>query len=133
MYRRSIEIIGEDKAKTEIIYNIKNVRYEREGIKLFINIHNSIYKKLDEDVKRIVEKKVSFKIQTVCQFSYEDGNNGKDNEKYNIANGLVRIDDYDNEDIFASRSFVSSKSVESSRDSLDDTLQSQKEEVHKKY
>ena len=52
--------------------------------------------------------------------------------KNSIANGLVRIDDCDNEDIFASRSFVSSKIVDSSRDSLDDTLQSQKEEVHEK-
>ncbi len=121
-YIRSIEIIGEDKAKTEIIYNIKGVSYELKGIKLFTNIHNSIYNKLYEDVKRIVEKKVSFKIQTVCQFSYEDGNNGKDNEKYNIANGLDRIEDYDNEDIHASRSFVSSKSLESSRDPLDDSL-----------
>ncbi len=108
-YIRSIEIIGENTAKTEIIYNIKGVRYDFNGISLFINIHNSIYNKL-----------------------YEDGNNGKDNEKYNIANGLVRIDDYYNEDIFASRSFVSSKSVESSRDSLDDSLQFQKEEVHEK-
>ena len=57
-YIRSMEIIGEDRAKTEIIYNIKGVRYEREGIKLFINIHNSIYNKLYEDVKRIAEKNV---------------------------------------------------------------------------
>ena len=80
-YIRSIEIIGEDKAKTEIIYNRKNVRYDVDGISLFINDHNAIYNKLYEDVKRVVEKKVSFKIQTVCQFSFEDGNNGKDNEK----------------------------------------------------
>ena len=40
--------------------------------------------------------------------------------------------DYDNEDIRVSRSFVSSKSVDSSLISLDDTLQSQKEEVHEK-
>ena len=85
-----------------------------------------------EDVKRIVEKKVSFKIQTVCQFSFEDGNSGKDNEKYNVENGLGDIKDYDNEDIYVSRSFVSSKSVSSSLISLDDTLQSQKEEVHEK-
>ena len=75
---------------------------------------------------------MSFKIQTVCQFSYEDGNNGKDNEKYNIANGLVRIEDYDNEDIRGSRSFVSSKGADSSLISLDDTLQSQKDEVYAK-
>ena len=75
---------------------------------------------------------MSFKIQTVCQFSYEDGNNGKDNEKYNIANGLVRIEDYDNEDIRASRAFVSSKGADSSLISLDDTLQSQKDEVYAK-
>ena len=42
-YIQSIEIKGEDKAKTEIIFNIKNVEYERGGIKLFINLHNSIY------------------------------------------------------------------------------------------
>ena len=131
-YIRSMEIIGEDRAKTEIIYNIKGVRYEREGIKLFINIHNSIYNKLYEDVKRIAEKKLSFKIQTVCQFSYEDGNKGRDNEKYNIENDLVRIEDYDNEDIYASRSFVSSKGADSSLISLDDTLQFQKEEVYQK-
>ena len=55
-YIKSIEIRGEDTAKTEIIYNIKNVRYELFGISLFTNIHNSIYNKLYEDVKRIVEK-----------------------------------------------------------------------------
>ena len=80
-----------------------------------------------------LRKKVSFKIQTVCQFSFEDGNNGKDNEKYNAENGLVYIHDYDNEDIYVSRSFVSSKSVASSLISLDDTLQAQKEEVQEKY
>ena len=53
-----------------------------------LSIHNSICNKLYEDVKRIVEKKVSFKIQTVCQFSFEDGNSGKDNEQYNAENGL---------------------------------------------
>ena len=42
-YIQSIEIKGEDKAKTEIIFNIKNVEYERGGIKLFINLHNYIY------------------------------------------------------------------------------------------
>ena len=112
------------------LYIRKNVQYSPSGITIFINIHNAIYNKLYEDVKRVVETKVSFKIQTVCQFSFEDGNNGKDNEKYNIEKGLVHIDDYDNEDILTTRSFVSSKSVESSRDSLDDTLQSQKVEVH---
>ncbi len=76
-YIRSIEIVGENTAKTEIIYSIKNVRYELFGISLFINVHNAIYKKLYEDVKRVVEKTVSFKIQTVCQFSFEDGNNEK--------------------------------------------------------
>ena len=96
-YIRSIEIKGENTAKTEIIYNIKGVRYDFNGISLFINIHNSIYNKLYEDVKRIVEKKVSFKIQTVCQFSFEDGNNGKYNEKYNVENGLGDIKDYDND------------------------------------
>ena len=75
---------------------------------------------------------MSFKIQTVCQFSYEDGNKGRDNEKYNIENDLVRIEDYDNEDIYASRSFVSSKGADSSLISLDDTLQFQKEEVYEK-
>ena len=71
-YIRSIEIIGEDRAKTEIIYNIKGVRYDVNGISLFINIHNAIYNKLYEDVKRVVEKTKSFKIQTVCQFSFEE-------------------------------------------------------------
>ena len=56
-YIQSIEIKGEDKAKTEIIYNIKNVEYMRGGIKLFINLHNSIYNKLYKDVKPIVEEK----------------------------------------------------------------------------
>ena len=59
-YIRSIEIKGEDKAKTEIIYNIKNVQHERGGIKLFINLHNSIGTKLNKDVKRIVERKSIF-------------------------------------------------------------------------
>ena len=68
-YIQSIEIKNEDNAKTELIYNIKNVHYMREGIKLFINLHHSIYNKLYKDVKRIAEKKVSFKIQTVCQYS----------------------------------------------------------------
>ena len=68
-YIQSIEIKNEDNAKTELIYNIKNVHYMREGIKLFINLHNSLYNKLYKDVKRIAEKKASFKIQTVCQYS----------------------------------------------------------------
>ena len=67
-YIRSMEIIGEDRAKTEIIYNIKGVRYEREGIKLFINIHNSIYNKLYEDVKRIAEKKCLSKYRQFANF-----------------------------------------------------------------
>ncbi len=57
-YIRSIEIIGEDKAKTEIICNIKNVRYELAVIKLCINLQNAIYNKLYADVKRIAEKNV---------------------------------------------------------------------------
>ena len=62
-YLRSIEIIGEDRAKTELIYTIKNVNYERGGVKLFINLHNSIYNKLYKDVKRIVEKKYLLKFK----------------------------------------------------------------------
>ena len=53
-------MIGEDKAKTEIIYNTKNVQYSPSGITIFINLHNAIYKKIYEDVKRIVEKKSVF-------------------------------------------------------------------------
>ena len=78
----------------------------------------------------LLKKKYRLKFRQFANFRFEDGNNGKDNEKYNTENGLVYIDDYDNEDIRVSRSFVSSKSVESSLTSLDDTLQSQKEEVH---
>ena len=62
-YIQSIEIKGEDKAKTEIIYNIKNVEYMRGGIKLFINLHNSFYNKLYKDVKHIVEKKYLLKFK----------------------------------------------------------------------
>ena len=104
-YIQSIEIKGEDKAKTEIIYNIKNVEYERKGLKLFINLHNSIYNKLYKDVKPIVEKKVSFKVQTVCQYIVKDTIISK---------------------------FISSRGASSSVDSLDDTLQSQKIEVRDK-
>ena len=62
-YIQSIEIKNEDNAKTELIYNIKNVHYMREGIKLFINLHNSIYNKLYKDVKRIAEKKHLLKFR----------------------------------------------------------------------
>ena len=62
-YIQSIEIKNEDNAKTELIYNIKNVHYMREGIKLFINLHNSIYNKLYKDVKPIVEKKYLLKFK----------------------------------------------------------------------
>ncbi len=67
-YIRSIEIIGEDRAKTEIIYNIKGVRYDVNGISLFINIHNAIYNKLYEDVKRVVEKKYLSKFRQFANF-----------------------------------------------------------------
>jgi hypothetical protein len=42
---KSIEIKGEDKPKTKVIYTIKNAPNYVNGIKLFINIHNSIYKR----------------------------------------------------------------------------------------
>ena len=77
----------------------------RGGIKLFINLHNSIYNKLYKDVKPIVEKKESFKVQTVCQYIVKDA--------------------------FISK-FISSRGASSSVDSLDDTLQSQKIEVSDK-
>ena len=126
-YLRSIAIIGEDRAKTELIYTIKNVNYERGGVKLFINLHNSIYNKLYKDVKRIVEKKVSFKIQTVCQYSVII--EAKDKIE-RIQDNMQRILFGNHDDV--DHNFVSSKSVSSSVDSLDDTLQAQKLEVKEK-
>ena len=128
-YIRSIEIKGEDTAKTELIYNIKNVKYDHGGIRLFLNLHNSIYNKLYKDVKSIVEKKVSFKNQTVCQYSVIiEAKNKEERIRDNVLRSLFG----DDEDIGADHNFVSSKSVSSSIDSLDDTLQAQKHEVKEK-
>ena len=69
-------------------------------------------------------KKVSFKIQTVCQYSVII--EAKDKIE-RIQDNVLRILFGDHDDV--DHNFVSSKSVSSSVDSLDDTLQAQKLEV----
>ena len=72
-------------------------------------------------LKELFEKKPAFKIQTVCQYS----------------NDYTTIRDYGDDDYYydvnpSTSAFATSKSVESSLISIDDTLQSQKIEVHQK-
>ena len=74
-------------------------------------------------------KKVSFKIQTVCQYSVIIEAKDKEERK---QDDIQRILFGDPDDIAAEHNFVSSKSVSSSVDSLDDTLQAQKLEVKEK-
>ena len=45
-YLGSTEITNTNKAKVEVIYNIRNVRYAPNGFRFFINIHNSVYKNM---------------------------------------------------------------------------------------
>ncbi len=72
-------------------------------------------------LKKLLEKNPAFKIQTVCQYSYE----------YNTIRDCGDNDYY--HDVNPSTSaFATSKSVESSLISIDDTLQSQKMEVQKR-
>ena len=120
-YIRSIEIIGVDTAKTELVYNIKKVSYVENGFRFFINIHTAIYKRLYEDVEKGLRKNPAFKIQTVCQYSYEYNTirDCGDNDYYHDVNP-------------SNNAFATSKSVEQSLISIDDTLQSQKMEVQKK-
>ena len=75
----------------------------------------------------LLKKKVSFKIQTVCQYSVII--EAKDKEE-RIQDNVLRILFGDHDDV--DHNFVSSKSVSSSVDSLDDTLQAQKLEVKEK-
>jgi hypothetical protein len=71
-YLKSVEIKGEDKAKTEVIYHIRKTPHYENGIKLFINVHNVIYKRLYKDVEKNVKHRNSSKIQTVCEYSYTE-------------------------------------------------------------
>ena len=72
-------------------------------------------------LKKLLEKNPAFKIQTVCQYSYE----------YNTIRDCGDNDYY--HDVNPSTSaFATSKSVESSLISIDETLQSQNMEVHQK-
>ena len=77
----------------------------------------------------LLKQKVSFKIQTVCQYSVIiEAKNKEERIRDNVLRSLFG----DDEDIGAEHNFVSSKSVSSSLDSLDDTLQAQKLEVKEK-
>ena len=66
-YIESVEIDGIDKAKTEIVLNIKNVKYEENGFRLFINIHKDYMTML----KLFLEKKGPFKVQTTRKYAYK--------------------------------------------------------------
>ena len=79
-------------------------------------------------LKALLKKNI-FKIQTVCQYSVIiEAKNKEERIRDNVLRSLFG----DDEDIGAEHNFVSSKSVSSSLDSLDDTLQTQKSKLKKK-
>jgi hypothetical protein len=137
-YIRSVEINGEDKAKTEVIYNIKAAPLELNGIRVFTNIHNAIYKRLYKDTENIAKNRASFKLQTVCKFSYasKKGEDEAANDMMDLLKIVMKTSganvEVSDDNSHLSKAFVSSKSMGSSLISFDDTLQSQKMEVTEK-
>ena len=135
-YIESAEIRGVDKAKTEVIYNIQKAPLELNGIRVFINIHNSIYKRLYKDTENIAKNRGSFKLQTVCKYSYaskkEEGDAGGDKMEPVMVKTAQGVIDLSNNDVYLSQAFVSSKSMGASLISLDEVLQSQKMEIDEK-
>jgi hypothetical protein len=126
-YLKSVEIKGEDKAKTEVIYHIRKTPHYEDGIKLFINVHNVMYKRLYKDVEKIVKRRNSSKIQTVCEYSYT--------EKKKIMHFflLMHLQKWHFVHLeLMMRVLVVLKLLETSLSSLDTSLQSQKMEVHEK-
>jgi hypothetical protein len=138
-YIRSVEIGGEDKAKTEVIYNEKKAPLELNGIRVFINIHNAIYERLYKDTENIAQNRASFKLQTVCKYSYASKKgDDEDDDKMELIKRMLKtsgviVEVPDDDDGYLAQAFVGSKSMEASLSSLDDSLQSQKMEVNEKY
>jgi hypothetical protein len=125
-YIRSVEIKGED----------KEAPLELNGIRVFITIHNASYKILYKDAENIAKNRASFKLQTVCKYSYasKKGEDDAGYDKMELIKLMMKTSgvnvEVSDDDGHLAKAFVSSKSMGSSLISLDDTLQSQKIEVN---
>ena len=122
-YIESIEIKNEDSAKTEVVFNIKKLGMDFDGLRVFLSVHNTIYKQLYEKCLKIVKQKKSVKVQTICEYQWKSGTKDKDKLEMNtalLATGGIRTD------------YASSKVIEASETTLDGVLDSQKYEVDEK-
>lgn len=121
-YIESIEINNENRAKTEVVFNIKKQGMDFDGLRIFLSLHNTIYKQLYEKCLNIVKKKKSVKIQTICEFQYK--RNSPEEGKLNTSQFSV------NPGIIVN--YASSKIEEAAEQTLGDKLDKQKYNVDDK-
>ena len=86
-YIESIEINNEDRAKTEVVFNIKKLGMEFNGLRIFVSLHNTIYKQLYDKVLKIVKEKKSTKIQTICEYQWKSGAKEKGDLDFSAVDG----------------------------------------------
>ena len=62
-YIGGVQIKGEGNARTDIIYNIKNIETRTGGVAIFTNMHNAIYSRSYKDVETLARLKKSLKYK----------------------------------------------------------------------